>query len=555
MGEATHIRWMGLLHGAVRPMARKFGSKIVKSTGDGVMADFPTVTDAFQWAEIVQQIVRRTDGPTLPPVTLRIGINYGDVDYTDEDVYGVAVNVASRLQEHAPPGGIALTKNALDELPDPPLVRDIGAVPLRHVETPIQIFVWDPPERVRVPRPPPMSGIPSIAVLPLENLSRDPGDLYFASGIMDDVVISLAALPDLSIVSRSATFGWPTDQSDPRTVGRILGVRYLLLGSVRRGGGGVRISANLRETEEGDSIWSDRIEAPEVELFDIQDEIVARVVAGIVPSIRAAELRRALRRRADSMTAYDLTLRGMYSLDGLRQETFEEAGSMLQQAIQEDPGYAMPVAWAAQWHSLAVGQAWSQRPEEDARLAGRMAEQAIRLDPRNALGFAIAGHHRSYHLRDPASALPFFDEALAISPSHALSHALRSGSLSYLGRGSEALESAMRGISLSPYGPHRYYFECFVGIAHYVCGSNAEAAHWLRLSLRDSPGFTSAHRILMASLVVLGEVDEARKIAKSMMSCEPEFTLSAYARERAPFVDPVFREQLLARMKIAGVPE
>jgi len=275
----------------------------------------------------------------------------------------------------------------------------------------------------------------------------------------------------------------------------------------------------------------------------------------VVPSVRAAELRRALRRRPDSLTAYDFTLRGMYNLDGLRRETFSEAGSQLRRAIAEDPGYSMPVAWAAQWHSLAVGQAWSEAPEEDAERAGQMAARAIHLDPRNALGFAIAGHHRAYHLRDPASALAFFDSALAACPSHALSWTLRSASLSYLGRGAEALECARRGFGLSPYGPHRYYFQFFVGLAHFALGNDAEAVRWMELSLRDSPGFTSAHRILMAALGGVGKIEDARMIAQQMMFCEPQFRLSRYENERAPFVDAELRHKLLSRMRSAGVPD
>jgi adenylate cyclase len=460
-----------------------------------------------------------------------------------------------RLQELTPPGGVALTKTALEGLPDAPALRDIGIVALRHIEGPVRAVVWDPPEPVRVPRMPLLSGVPSIAVLPLENLGGDPGDLYFAAGVMEDVVISLGALHELSVLARGATIGWPPGLCDPQLVGRMLGVRYAISGSVRRHGDGLRIAVDLRETEEGDSIWSDRIEAAYSELFDIQDEIVARVVAGVVPSVRAAELRRALRRRPDSLTAYDLTLRGMHNLDGLRRDAFAEAGTLLQRAIDEDPGYAMPVAWAAQWHSLAVGQAWSASPEADALQAGHMAARAIQLDPRNALGFAIAGHHRAYHLRDPASALPFFDSALAACPSHALSWTLQSASLSYLGRGAEALESARRGFTLSPHGPHRYYFQFFVGLAHYASGDEAEAVNWMQLSLRESPGFTSAHRILMAALVALDRVEEARTVAGQMMLCEPQFRLSNYRNERAPFVHPDLRSLLFSRMRTAGVPE
>ena len=506
-------------------------------------------------AEAVLRVTRLTDSPAVPPVTFRIAINHGEVGYTDEDIYGVPVNVASRLQELAPPGGIALTKVAFELLPEPPPARNLGPLELRNIEGRVEVFVCDPPEPVRLPRRPLLSGVPSIAVLPLENLSGDPADLYFANLVIDDVVNSLAALPDLSVLARGATIGWRPRDTDPRVVGRVLGVRYVLSGGVRRGGGGIRVAADLRETEEGDSIWSDRIDAADAELFDVQDEIVAQVVAGVVPSVRAAELRRALRSRPDSLTSYDYTLRGMHHLDGLQRETFADAGAMLRRAIEEDPGYAMPVAWAAQWHSLAVGQAWSNFAEKDAALAGQMAAHAVMLDPRNALGFAIAGHHRAYHMRDPAGALPLFDQALTVAPSNSLALILRSGSLSYLGRGEEALDCASRAFRLSPHGPHRYYYECFVGIAHYVSGNEAEAVPWLRLSLRDSPGFTSAHRVLAAALVALGAIDEARTVAAEMMRCEPQFSLSAFARERAPYVDPVLRAKFFERLRIAGLPE
>lgn len=553
--ERTHARWMALLFAMLRPLARTHGSSIVKSTGDGVVADFPTVADAYAWAEAVQRGIRDTDSPDLPPIAFRIAISVGDIHATDDDVYGESVNVAARLQEHAPPGGIAMTEAARAALVAPPAMHDLGVLHLRNIVLPVRAFVLEPPSPARVPIRPPPAGIPSIAVMPFDNPGGDLGDAYFADGVIDDIVISLGALRELSVIARGATLGWTGGRHDPRVIGRVLGVRYVLTGSVRRGPGHLRLSVELRETEDGDSIWQDRFEAADHEVFAVQDEIVARAVGGIAPSVRAAELRRALRRRPDSLTAYDLTLRGMHALDGLRRESFRDAGQHFDRAMHEDPGYAMPAAWAAQWHSFAVGQAWSDTPEADAALVGEMAARAVQLDPGNALGFAMCGHYRAYHRRDPASALPFYDQAVQACPNHALAWSYRSGSLSYLGRGQEALASAQRAYRLSPHGPDRYYFQGFVSIAHYACGHHEDVVHWTRLVLADNPGFTSSHRILIPALDALGRYEEAREVAQRMMTYEPRFRLSVFAEMRAPFVDPALRAQQLGALRRAGVPD
>jgi adenylate cyclase len=222
--------------------------------------------------------------------------------------------------------------------------------------------------------------------------------------------------------------------------------------------------------------------------------------------------------------------------------------------MREDPAYAMAAAWAAQWHSLAVGQAWSNDPAQDAAAVNDLATRAIQLDPRNALGHAISGHFRAYHQRDPESALPCFDRALEVGPSHALSWTLCSASLSYLGRAEEALAAARRGFSLSPQGPDRYYFQFFVGLAEHCSGNHAAAVRSMRLSLMESPGFTSAHRILVAALEAQGDRPAARIAAADMMRYEPHFRVANYAAERQPFVDGELRHQLLAALGAAGVP-
>lgn len=554
-GERAHARWMGLLADCLEPLAIGSGGRIVKSTGDGVTAEFATPQQAYAWARATHEQVRASDSPDLPPIAFRIAIASGDVDVTERDIYGACVNLAARLQEHAPPGGIAVTEEVRSALTDAPAMHDLGWLRLRHIPGPVHVFVELPDVPPRMPLCAATLNLPAIAVMPLELEPGREGDRYMANGMIEDIVVSLGSLRDLAVIARGATLAWAGAPQDPRAVGRMLGVRYILTGSLRRNTERLRLTVDLRETEEGDSLWSDRHELALGDLFALQDLIVERVVAGVAPSLRAAEVRRALRQRPDSLSAYDMTLRGMHALDGLRRDHFDEAGVMLRRAMQEDPGFATPVAWSAQWHSLAVGQSWTSTPETDAARAGDLAQRAVQLDPRNALGQAVSGHLRAYHQRDPQAALPFFDQALIACPNHALAWALKSASLSYLGRGAEALQAAQRGFQLWPHGPQRYYFEFFVGLAHYACGDFAEAIRWARLSLADNPGFTSAHKALMAGLAALGRLDDARQAADQMMALEPGFRLSEYASRRVPIVDLALRKHLVDHMRLAGLPD
>jgi adenylate cyclase len=552
--EAAHAAWMRLLSDTLRPLATRHGCRFLKSTGDGVAAEFPTAQQAFAWACAVQQQVHEADRPDRPPIAFRIGIALGEVVAGGADIHGAIVNVAARLQEHAPPGGVALTAAAAAALPGAHGLAEMGPIRLRHVTAPVYGFVLAPAAPPRLPHRMVAMDRPSIAVMPFDGRGAPPEDRYFAEGVIEDIVLSLGALHDLSVTARSATLGWGAGRGDPCVVGRVLGVRYVLSGAARRGGGGLRLSVALHETEAGDQIWHERFDVAEAELFAVQDEIVARAVAGIAPGIQAAELRRALRKPPQSLNAYDHTLRGIHALDGLERDRFGAAAQHLDAAMRDDPGYAAPAAWAAQWHSLAVGQAWSVDPARDAEEVRDLAARAIQLDPRCALGYAISGHYRAYHQRDPQSALPFLDRAVEVGPSHALAWALRSASLSYLGRGAEALPAAEHGFRLSPLGADRYYFQFFVGLAQHVAGNHAAAARSMRLSLGESPGFTSAHRILIAALTALGQHEAAREAAADMLLREPAFRVGHYAGHRQPFADPALATQLLGALRNAGLP-
>ncbi len=553
--DRTHTRWMHLLNTVLRPEALARGSAIVKSTGDGVMADLPSVAEAVAWAEAVHLAARESDAPHLPPICFRIAIALGDIEATDEDIYGDCVNVAARLQEHAPPGGIAMTMAARYDLPTPPAMDDLGPLHLRHVAAPLRVFVRSPSSPPRTPARPPILGTPSVAVMPFDDHGNDPTRAYFVNGVIEDIILSLGALRDLAVTARGSTLGSGLRSLDPCSIGRVLGVRYVVTGSLRHAPDHLRLTVALRETTEGETLWSDRIEARMTELFAVQDEIVARVVAGIAPTIKSAELRRALRITPSSLTAYDHTLRGIYGLDSLRRETFDDAGVHLDHAMREDPGFAMPAGWSARWHSFAYGQGWSAEPSQAASRWQEMAQRAVMLDANSAMGNAMMGHYRAYVLHDPAGAVPWFDRALASCPSHAPALSFKSGALSYMGRGAEALPLAERAHALAPIGPERYYYLCFVGIAHMAAGNNAAAANWLRLSLADNPHFTAAQRFLIAALDGQGKIPEARDVAADLMREEPLLRVSEYAQTRQPFADAALRTQLLSALRHAGVPD
>ncbi len=553
--ERTHARWMELLFGVLRPLARNLGSTIVKSTGDGVLADFRSVADAHTWALAVQKHVRLTDRPDAPPIAFRIGIACGPVEATADDVYGECVNIAARLQEHAPPGGIAMTDLARQDLPEKVAAEPIGTLQLRNIAAPVQAFIIAPATPARVPMRPPPRGTPSVAVMPFALPPGEESSTYFANGMIEDIVLSLGALSDLAVTARSATIGWGATHPDPAMIGRVLGVRYVLTGTLRKGNDRLRLTAELRDCTEGEVLWSDRFETGLPDLFAVQDEIVGRVVGGIAPSIRAAELRKALRTAPSDLTAYDHTLRGMHALDALRRDTFDDARDHMQQAIRRDPGFAAPVSWASRWHSFAFSQGWSKNPQRELEPWGSMAAKAVELDPKNAMGHVMYGHYQARALHDPLGALAHYDRALAVCPNNASALSLKSGALSYLGRGDEALPLAERAMALAPRGPDRFYYSCFVGMAHLARGDHESAARWLQHSASANPELNATRRFLIAALVPLGRHEEAAMTARELLRRDPAFRLSTYSAGVQPFVDPALSAQLLGALRQSGVPE
>lgn len=558
--QGTYGRWMALLHGLIEPETERRKGRIVDVLGDGILAGFQNAGDAVAWARSIQHGVRaalEAAGAVDPvPVVLRIGIHIGDVFESNSQIFGDAVNFAARLQSHAAPGGIVISERAREALDASAQadLRDLGYAELKGFQKRARLFAI---ETELVPVTVPIqagAGLPSLAVLPLLDQGGDADDAHFADGFAEDVGMSLAGLHELFVVSPASSAIFRGRQPDPREVGRTLGVRYALLGRMRRMTRGYGISVQLCDTHSGAMIWGERARIGIGEIFDLQDEVARKIAMGLAPQVRSAELQRAMRKAPASLTAYDRMLRALYTIGSTDYDTFERARSHLAEAMAEEPEFALPVAWAARWHSVRIGRGWSQDPEDDASQALTLAMRATSIDRANALALATLGHMNTMLRRDSDAALQCFGEALAACPNHPLVWSLSSATLAYLGKGEEAVRRAEQGLRLSPHDPMRYSQLMFLGIAHYASGSFDEAVRWQRRSLADNPLHGATLLLLAAALAAAGSPEDARQVATRFMAVRPGFSLEAYSRTRLPFFEPRLREAFTTHLREAGLP-
>lgn len=551
--EGTYHKWTDLREDVVLSLLDAFGGSLVKSTGDGILSTFPDALTGLRWSREVQRQARhRRQG-----LALRISLNFCQVYRDKDDLAGDGVNIAARLQEHAASGGIIFTEAVFKEISEHRdfVVRRMGNLPLRKMRKAVAAY-----ELVTDGRPLRRDAarsrqLPSIAVLPFQNLSGDPEDDYFAAGLVEDIVVSLSSLRDLTVISRSSTLAFARQTVDPRTVGDVLGVRYLIAGTVRRAPDRIRILTELLDTESGEQVFSERRDFAEQDVFRIQDEIVESTLQRLLPGLHAAERRRALRKWPGSFTAFDLYLRALDLIGSLERTQFDQAYGFLNRSIERDPGFATPLAWSARWHSLRVGQGWSDDPRRDGELAAERAQRAIQLDEQNALAFAVYGHVQSYLFGEFETAIGYLERAREKNPNNSTAWLLSSVTLGSLGRGEEAVAAAERALRLSPFDQHLFIYYSFLGTAYYDFGDYEKAIAWLSRSVAENPRYTTTLRTLAVALVAAERIDEARDVVGRFLKLEPGFRLSSYHRSLRLYSNPEHSEMFRKRLSKAGVPE
>jgi TolB-like protein len=393
--------------------------------------------------------------------------------------------------------------------------------------------------------------IPSIAILPLRT-GESAEDLYFGQGMVDDIIAILASVQGLLVISRTSALSY-AGEADLQRVGQDLGVSYVLSGSVRRAGNALRVTSEFADVESHSIIWANRYDGDLSDVFDLQDRIASRIVWSIAPQVREAELKRALRKRPENMNAYDLVMQAIDFIYRMNFEEFSRARGLLQKAIALDDGYAVAYAYASLWLMHNIIQGWTSDLAADAQEAERLAAAACARDPTNGFALGIHAHARAILFRDYETSITLFDRALAAAPGNAMVWTMSSGVYSYIGDGKEAISRAEKGLRLSPADTQAYFYLSFLALAHYVNGTYEEAVIWGYKSMGLNPRLCANMRWLIAGLVGLGKLSEARDIARTLLKVQPRFRLSNY--EKVCPLKPDNRADLLDKLRIAGIPE
>jgi len=523
--EGTLDRLKALRRDLLDPKIAEHRGRIVKTTGDGLLVEFASVVDAVRCAVAVQQAIPEwnTSVGADNRIELRIGINLGDVIVEGDDLYGDGVNIAARIEALANPGGVFVSNTVHDQVRDrlPFLFEDLGEKQVKNIARPVRVYrVRD---TVAAAKSPPASALPlpdkpSIAVLPFANLSGDPEQEYFADGMVDEIITALSRIRWLFVIAQNSSFSYKGQSPDVKQVGRELGVRYVLEGSVRKAGGRVRITAQLIDATTGAHLWADRFDGSLDDVFDLQDSVASSVAGVIEPALQAAETAVSANRPTTDLTAYDLYLRAhaVVFSSGAR---FAEALRMMEQAIERDPRYGPALAWAAVC-CLLVTDRQSGDPEANTRKGVDFARRALEVagdDPGILANAALA---LAYFGEDIGAMMALVDRALAFNPNYARGWHISGILRVWAGQadlGIERLEAAQR---LSPRA-RIGWGSMVIGMAHFLSRRFDQAVPKLLLAIQEDPGYLETYRYLAACYAHLGRLDEARAVAHRLRAITP----------------------------------
>jgi len=537
------------------PTIAVHNGRIVKTTGDGFLVEFSSVVDALRCAlEVQRAMAERNVGVRADRrIQFRIGINVGDVVVEDTDIFGDGVNVAARLESLAQAGGICVSARVQEDATGKLdlAFEDMGEQALKNIARRVHVFRIGPDRIVQPAKYALQSSLtlpdkPSIAVLPFANMSSDAEQEFFADGIAEDVITALSRYPSLFVIARNSSFTYKGRTVDVKEIGRDLGVRYVLEGSLRKAANRIRVTAQLVEAETGRHVWAERYDRDLTDIFAVQDEITEAVTIAIAPAIADAELQRALRKPPESLDAWAAYQRGLWHLGKAAARDCEKAKEFFRRAIDLDPNFPDGYCGLATAEIRAAGTFRRGSLIEAQSSAEQLAYFAVALDGNNAsahscLAFALFGRG------DRRGAWAEADRAVALSPNLASGYFRRGTALIYSGRPQEGLKDLQTSLRLEPCGPNLAINLHHVTIGLYFSRAYDKAVEAAQYSVRSFPEHPPPYRWLAAALGQLGCVEEARKALEKAMAVVPP----PFLRD-APWYRPDDRAHFLEGLRKAG---
>ena len=566
--NGTLARFKSHVTERLEPTLARHGGRLVKLTGDGALVEFVSAVGALGAAVEFQQAMAEAnrDQPTDATMVFRTGVHLGDLIEEDNDVYGDAVNIAARLEAQAPPGGIVVSRTVHEAVAGrvKATFEDLGNLDLKNIERPIQAFrvAWQAadwpvsgPATTEIPTdgPPPLPDKPSIAVLPFQNMSGDPEQEYFVDGLVEEIITGLSRSKALFVIARNSSFTYKGRAVDVRQIGRELGVRYVLEGSVRKAGDRLRITGQLIEAENGVHLWADRFDGDLADIFDLQDLITAQVIGAIAPRVELAEIERA-RRKTTNLDAYDYYLRAWAALYRFSREGSQEALALLEKAIALDPDFALAYATEAVCYFIRRNFSWSVDPAHEAAEAERTAQRAMDLDSSNAQVLTFYAQTLIYNVGRLDEAVSCLDQAIRADPNYANAWMWRGNTKSYLGDAERAIEDLQQALRLSPLDATIWIAQTGMANAHFLRGRYEEALSWASMALRQRPNSLSALRVAMAANALAGHLDRAGQLLSRYRELDPDARL-AKMREWWWFRREEDVEKYLKGFRLAGMLE
>ena len=563
--ETTHAKLTALLADGVAPAIAEHGGRIVKNTGDGFLAEFPSAVQAVRAAIQFQSRIKELaiDEVEDRRIAFRVGVNIGDVIVEAHDIFGDGVNIAARLESIAEPGGICISFSAYDQVRGKVGVEfiDLGEQNLKNIARPVRAYAvaWDglgPATKsgstAPGPRSPPRL---SMVVLPFANIGADPEQDYFVDGVTESLTTDLSRISSAFVIGRHTAFTLKGKAVDLKQVGRELNVRYVLEGSVQRGGNRLRVNVQLIDAETGNHLWAERFEKPVADLFDMQDEIVSRLANTLDAQLIEVEARRA--GRSTDPDAMDLYFQGWARANnGTTEEYMTQAEAFFDRSLALDPGNIEALVGSARVKA-AIG-ANLTRDDWTAQFAAAEAAvtKALSLAPNHARAHSVLGFVQT-HTSRPVQGIAECERALALDRNLADAHGFIGLAKYFLARGEETEGHIHEAFRLSPRDNNAYRWLMFVGLAKLSLGADAEAVAWLRRSIEANRNHPVPHWFLAAALSFLGSRDEARAAAQAGLVLNPTFTIRRYLA-RATSHHPSLvaaRKRTSDGMRMAGVPE